>query len=547
MEYTVSGRAKKVNALFFGMLFNLLAFKVYYLFLSKKSKEKKLEKIHKKSAAKMAGIFMELEGLFLKLAQQISTMSSMLPKSYTKAFEGAQDHSVPRPYAHIKKRIELELGDKIENLFSAFNETPIGVASIGQVHRATLKTGEQVAVKVQHLKIDEIAKLDLQLIEKLLRTLQYFIKIPGFDSVFEEVVKMIHEELDYVHEAEQIKLISENVKKDDRILIPKVYSQYSTKKVLVMDYMKGAKITNLDFLRDNKIDQQLLVKNLLDIFSKNIFIDGIFHADPHPGNILVNEKGQLILLDFGAVGTFESHMKEGLIILMQATILKDENLMIEGFKKMGFIGDDPGIDKMCKKIIRILSDFLVNEIQIDSINITQVNIDDIDISKVLDLIKGLDIKEIEEVVKIPKDWVLLNRTIVLIMGITTELAPETEIYKEVKPNILKMAIQKDNVGMLLKTTIKQQALRVISLPRKIELFLAQAENGEIEINVKKRKFEIKLIYALVQQVLFLIAAILCYSMYTDSGNEVMKWTSLGSAALFIRSFALGLHYKRKLR
>ena len=285
----------------------------------------------------------------------------------------------------------------------------------------------------------------------------------------------------------------------------------------------------------------------MDVFSKNIFIDGIFHADPHPGNILVNKEGQLILLDFGAVGTFETHMKEGVIILMQATILKDENLMIEAFKKMGFIGDDPSIDKMCKKIIRILGDFLINEMNIDSINITQVNIDDIDISKLLGLIRGLDIKEIEEVVKIPKDWVLLNRTIVLIMGITTELAPETEIYKEVKPNILKMAIQKENLGMVLNSTIKQQALRVISLPRKIELFLAQAENGEIEINVKKRKFEIKLIYALVQQVLFLIAAILCYSMYSDTGNDILKWTSLGSAILFVKSFLYGIHYKRKLK
>ena len=133
------------------------------------------------------------------------------------------------------------------------------------------------------------------------------------------------------------------------------------------------------------------------------------------------------------------------------------------------------------------------------------------------------------------------------MGITTELAPETEIYKEVKPNILKMAIQKDNLGMVFNSTIKQQALRLVSLPRKIELFLAQAENGEIEFNVKKRKLEIKLIYALVQQVLFLLAAILCYSMYSDTDNEILKWTSVGSAVLFIRSFVLGLHYKRKLR
>lgn len=318
-----------------------------------------------------------------------------------------------------------------------------------------------------------------------------------------------------------------------------------------MDYMPGHKITDIEFLQKHNIDQATLVKSLLDVFSKNIFIDGIFHADPHPGNILVNDKGQLILLDFGAVGTFEQHMKEGIIILMQATILKDENLMIEAFKKMGFIANDPSIDIMCKKIIRLLGDFLINEMKIDSINITQVNIDNIDIGKMLELIKQLDIKEIEEVVQIPKDWVLLNRTIVLLMGITSELAPETEIYKEVKPNILKMAGQKDNLGMVLNSTIKQQALRLITLPRKIESFLAQAENGEIEINVKQRKIEIKFIYALVQQAIFLIAAVFCYSMHVDSDhiidNEIMKWCTLGTALLFVRSFLLGIHYKRKLK
>jgi len=547
MEYTVVGRARKVNRLFFSVLPRFLWFKLYSPFLHQKLKEKILLKLHQKSAVQIAEVFMQLEGLFVKFSQQVSTMSGILPEAYIKEFEKAQSHSLPRPFTHIKTRIESELKGNITDFFSSFNETPIGTASIGQVHKGKLKSGEIVAVKVQHLNIEEIAKLDLDLILKLLKIVQVFIKIPGFNSVFEEVKKMIQEELDYVHEAQQIEIISSNLKKDDRIVIPKVYNQLSTCKVLVMDFVEGEKITDHAFLAQNGIDTEVVIKNFLDIFSKNIFIDGVYHADPHPGNVLVNESGQIVLLDFGAVGNLGKKMKEGIIILMQAAILKDENLMITGFKKMGFIGDAPGVHQVCKKIIRLIGDFLVNELKIESININQVDMDQIDLSKVFSILKKIDLKEIEEVVKIPKDWVLLNRTIALIMGITTELAPNVDVFKTVKPNLYRMAIQKESLEMILKTTLKQQALRLISLPRKMEVFLAQAENGELEVNSKSRKIEVKLMYVLAQQFLFTIGAILCYYLYNQSANVFMLYLSITSAVLFIKSFVFGVYYKRKLR
>ena len=547
MEYTVVGRARKVNRLFFSVLPRFLWFKLYSPFLHQKLKEKILLKLHQKSAVQIAEVFMQLEGLFVKFSQQVSTMSGILPEAYIKEFEKAQSHSLPRPFTHIKTRIESELKGNITDFFSSFNETPIGTASIGQVHKGKLKSGEIVAVKVQHLNIEEIAKLDLDLILKLLKIVQVFIKIPGFNSVFEEVKKMIQEELDYVHEAQQIEIISSNLKKDDRIVIPKVYNQLSTCKVLVMDFVEGEKITDHAFLAQNGIDTEVVIKNFLDIFSKNIFIDGVYHADPHPGNVLVNESGQIVLLDFGAVGNLGKKMKEGIIILMQAAILKDENLMITGFKKMGFIGDAPGIHQVCKKVIRLLGDLLVNELKIESLNINKLDMDQIDFSKVFLILKKIDLKEIEEVVKIPKDWVLLNRTIALIMGITTQLVPNLDVFKTVKPNLYKMAIQKESLEMILKTTLQQQALRLISLPRKMELFLAQAENGELEVNSKSRKIEVKLIYALAQQFLFTIMALLCYYLYYQSANVFMLYISFTSVILFAKSFAFGIYYKRKLR
>ena len=547
MEYSIKGREKKVKKVFYKVLIQFLLFKLYAPLLSKKSKEQKLNKLHKTTALKIGDTFMELEGLFLKLAQQISTLSNLLPEPYIKAFEEAQNHSKARPANQIKQQIETELGAPINQLFSSFDDHPIGTASIGQVHKAQLVNGDTVAVKTQHLRIDEIAELDLQLIKKLIKIVTYFIKIPGFDEMFQEVVKMIHEELNYKHEADQIDTIAQNFTGDDRIKIPKVYREYSTKKVLTMEFVEGEKITNHQFAKQHNLNQNQLAKNILHLFSKSIFIDGIYHADPHPGNVLVNENGQLILIDFGAIGTLSKNMKEGIIILMQASILKDENLMIAGFKKMGFISSAPGINKICKKIIHLVNDYLVNELKIENLNLNEIDIEQINLSKIFTLIKELNLKEIEEVIKIPKDWVLLNRTIALTMGIVGEIAPTVDVYQEVKPNLLKMAVQKENMGMIFKTTLQQQLLRIISLPRKIELFIEQAEAGEIEVTQKNRKAEIKIVYALIQQIIFVVAALYCYNIYLKSQDKIMFYASIIGSILFVKAFITALVIKRKIR
>ena len=547
MEYSIKGREKKVKKVFYAVLLKFILFRLYTPLISKQTKERKLKKLHEITASKISNTFMDLEGLFLKLAQQISTLSNLLPEPYIKEFEKAQNHSKSRPAHQIKQQIESELGIKTSQIFSSFEEQPIGTASIGQVHKAQLQNGDLVAVKTQHLRIDEIAELDLQLIKKHIKIIKYFIKIPGFDEMFQEIVKMIHEELDYEHEAKQIQKIANNFKGDDRIKIPKVYEQYSTKKVLVMEYVEGEKITNHTFAQQNTLDQSQLAKNILHLFSKSIFIHGIYHADPHPGNLLVNKSGQIILIDFGAIGTLSKNMKEGLIILMQASILKDENLMISGFKKMGFISSTPGIHKISKKIIRLVNNYLVNELKIENLNLNEIDIEQINFSKIFGLIKELNLKEIEEVIKIPKDWVLLNRTIALTIATVGEIAPKVDVYQEVKPNLLKMAIQKENMGMLFKTTLQQQLLRIIALPRKIELFIEQAEAGELEVTQKNRKTEIKIVYALIQQILFAVAALYCYNIYLKSQDKAMFYISIIGSVLFLKSFITAIVLKRKIR
>jgi len=547
MKYSEKGRTRKVNKLVFKIIFRVLLFKGYAPLLPSKLKQRKLDRLDTRIATEVVATILDLEGLFLKVGQMISTFSSILPKPYVKAFENTQNHSSARPFDQIKTSIERELKVSIDTLFLEIDEVPLGTASIGQVHKGILLTGETVAIKVQHLHIGEIAELDLKLIAKVLKIVQFFIKIKGFDSVFEEIVKMVHEELDYEHEAIQMNTIASNLKEDTRVIVPSVYQKYSTKRILVMEFLEGNKITDQDFISAHNLNPDSIAKNVLDIFSKTIFLDGIYHADPHPGNVLLNRQGQIVLLDFGAIGVLGDQMKEGLFILMQAAVLKDENLMISGLKKMGFISNVPGINNICKNIIRLLGDYLQDEIKIKKFNLNEIEINDIDISKIVDLMKKIDLKEIEDVVKIPKDWVLLNRTFTLLIGVTSEIAPEIDTYKIVKPNLLKMFVEKENLGMIVKISLQQQLIRLMTLPRKIELFLEDAENGTLEIKIKNRSKEVKLFYELLQQVVFIIGAGFSYYFYKSLNDISFFYIAIGSLLFFFKSFVYGFVLKRKLK
>ena len=547
MNYSVKERTRKVNKLVFKIIPSVLFFKLYAPFLTRKLKQDRLHILHTKIANEIVTTILDLEGLFLKVGQLISTFSSILPAPYVKAFETTQNHSSARSFGEIKRSIENELKMPIEKAFLKIDEVPLGTASIGQVHKGILLTGETVAIKVQHLNIDEIAELDLKLIYKVLKIIQFFFTVKGVDSAFEEIVAMVYQELDYKHEATQMNIIASNLKEDIDVIVPAVYETYCTKKLLVMEFIEGHKIIDKDFMLQNGIDANDIAQKVLDVFSKTIFLDGIYHADPHPGNVLLNKYGQIILLDFGATGILGEAMKEGLFILMQAAILKDENIMISGLKKMGFISDTPGINKICKNIIKLFGEYLQDEIKMEKFNLSEINLNEIDISKAFELLKKIDFKEVEEVVMIPKDWVLLNRTLTLVIGVTSAIAPQMDTYKAIKPNLLKMFAKKENLGMLLKTSLQQQMTRIMTLPRKMELFLEDVENGTLEINIKNRSKEIKLLYALIQQVIFVIGTGFSYSFYKSSNDIVFLYTAIGCLFFFFKSFIYGLMVKKKLK
>lgn len=247
----------------------------------------------------------ELGATFIKLAQVLSNRPDVLPDQLIIELEKLQNEVPPFEYTKVIEIIESELGKPLHEVFEYFNEKPIGSASIGQVHRARLKNGHEVVVKVQRPEVAELIETDLSIIKVVVARGEKFFEKNGIINlidVVEAFERSMQKELDYTNEARNIQLFRATFKKQKKFFAPDSYREYSTKKILVLEYVKGCKITDIAQLRAWNLDPHKIAEIGIDIYLTQIFEFGIFHADPHPGNILVREDGIICLIDFGMVG-----------------------------------------------------------------------------------------------------------------------------------------------------------------------------------------------------------------------------------------------------
>jgi len=458
---------------------------------------KRIDKLHLKNASRTKNAILELNGLFLKVGQLISIMSNIAPEAYGTVLESLQDNTPNSDFELIKNSLETELEDSVENIFSTFNEIPIASASIGQVHKAVLKTGEHVAVKIQHPNINELAKIDLSIIEKLIGLVSRFFKIKGIDHVYNQVKEMIYEELNYTAEACNMETISLQCEKIEGIIIPKVYSEYSSKKILTTAFCEGTKITNIKQLNEWGIDENTIAEKLIFVYCEMILNHGYYHADPHPGNLLVNKNGEVIILDFGAIGRLNDEMRENIPVLIRAIVSKDQDAVLEALKKMGFIANGKEANKTAQKLIAALTELFES-----GINIREFSVDDLNNSTIKEFRKNSNIKELSATIQVPKDWILLERTIMLLDGVTAKLAPEYKPFDTIKPYLKKLVLKNGGIRKLIWGVLKKQISTLFLLPKKADEFLNKVNSGELEFEVKGLDKSTKKLYSAVQQIGF---------------------------------------------
>lgn len=518
-------------------LTNQLLFSYLYLFLGKKVfgkrfYDRRIGATHAKNAQRLKATISDLQGLFTKAGQLLSTLSHILPDQYMETLESLQDDAPSSPFEETRALIETELNGSIESLFQSFGSMPIASASIGQVYKAELHSGEQVAVKVQHSNIEELAKADLVIIEKLIKRISYFVKIQGIEHVYSQVKIMIEEELDYEKEANSMNLISANIADIEGVRIPKVIASHSTQRILTTEFEEGTKITNVSQLDAWNIDRNALGEKFILVYLKMILEDGLFHADPHPGNLLVNEQGELIILDFGAVSRLSNSMRNEIPILLQAILRKDEAKILVSLKNLGFIGSDAASSKVAKKLIGALSQFLQNEVKFDSLNIKDISLDDIKGSSIDDFRREIGLKELTKIIRIPKEWILLDRTFQLLIGTSSTLAPEMNPMDVIRPYMKKLVTQDGGVRKMILDAIKQQFKALLQLPGELSQFLNKANQGELEVKVD---FGLDRSYAIGQQFIYLFLGMGSFFAYHFLDNAVYLIIAIGTGTLLLRS------------
>lgn len=458
--------------------------------------------VYGKNAQRLKRLLLSLKGIFIKAGQLISILSNFLPEYFRKELEDLQDKIPPRPLSEIYERIQKELGKDPGQLFAEFDPHPIASASLAQVHLARLQDGRQVAVKVQYLDIEANAKQDLQTVKQLLSFYGFFLRIKGLGFVHSQFSQMIHEELDFRLEAQHIETIAANFTGNPQVLFPKVIHELSSERVLTTEFMQGVKISDLEKLTEQNIDRQALAERVLTAYCQMIFSDGIYHADPHPGNILVQPDGSIVFVDFGAVANLSAEMKNGILQFFQGVLKRDNDLISNALQQMGLIAlreDTHHIDQL---IDYIYSRFL-KQMTVESWNLSDIHVSIEDkLDMVVDFSKmDISLRELMATFQIPKDLVLLTRTILLLLGLCTHLSPTMNPIKTIQPYLETFVFGRDkNWVKLIETAVKDIALSAITIPKDLQTFLIKANQGQLQ--VKGLSEGANLLYALGHQLLY---------------------------------------------
>ncbi|MCX9081994.1 MAG: AarF/ABC1/UbiB kinase family protein [Candidatus Methanoperedens sp.] len=418
----------------------------------------------------------ELGPTFIKFGQILSTRHDLLPKEYIMELEKLQDNVPPFEFSEAKKVIEREFEEKIEDIFRTFNPEQIAAASIGQVYRATLYQGEEVVIKVMRPGIETIIETDIAILMGMARFAQKHLKESKFFNpvgFMDEFSRIIRHEIDYTHEAQNAERFYSNFQGSETVNIPRMYWEYSTKHVLCQEFSEGIRISDIQKLEAAGLDKKKISTYLANAYLKMIFEDGFYHADPHPGNILVSPEGKIIFLDFGMAGHIDPTLRENLTNLIMAIQFDDIDFLIEALTDLGLISD-VGSES---QILRVKLEELLNKYYSLSSKFIDPTAFLRDIIDIFARTKG----------RIPTNLMLLSKTLVIRDEISRNLDPDHNFGEMTGPYVKKMLEDRTKTSHILKSarkTVIDLVNLIKHLPRRMNHLLNKAEKGTLKLELE---------------------------------------------------------------
>lgn len=444
--------------------------------------ETKQAERRKAQAVWIRNTLLDLGPTFIKIGQLFSTRADIFPGEYVEELAKLQDKVPAFSYEQVETIIEQELGKKIPELFESFEPIPLAAASLGQVHKAVLHTGEAVVVKVQRPGLKKLFEIDLQILKGITR---YFQNHPkwgrGRDwlGIYEECCRILWEEIDYLNEGRNADTFRRNFRGYEWVKVPRVYWRYASPKVLTLEYLPGIKISQYEALEAAGLDRKVLARQGAQAYLLQLLNNGFFHADPHPGNIAVGPTGDLIFYDFGMMGRIKSDVREGLMETLFGIAQKDGDRVVQSLINLGAIAPTEDLGPVRRSIQYMLDNFMDQPFENQSV------------AAISD-----DLYELayNQPFRFPATFTFVMRAFSTLEGVGKGLDPEFNFMEVAQPYAMELITNMngaDNNSFI--NELSRQAVQVsttaFGLPRRLEDTLEKLERGDVRVRVRSIEAE----------------------------------------------------------
>jgi ubiquinone biosynthesis protein len=430
------------------------------------------------TAARFRALLGELGPTFTKLGQLLSSRPDLLPAHWVEELESLQDDCPPLAIDEIREQIERGLGRPVAEVFAQLDERPLASASIAQVHLATTHGGARVVVKVQRPNIRDQVDADLALLYYLATLLEAVIEETGIHTptgIIEEFDRTVHEELDFGNEARNAGVMAEAARGRDFLVIPRVHAELSSATVLTLDYVEGTKVSEVT--AEAGFDLEKVARNIIEAAFRQLFEDGLFHGDPHPGNIMVLPGNRIALLDFGLVGRLTRVQQEALVTLIVAVSLQDPDSVARILNRIGTPEAHTPITEFREDIRAILNRYL--GLKLDEIRSATLLRDLLDLA-------------VRHRIRIPKEYAVLAKASITVEGIIRRLYPKLDILEVGLPYAKELLLARlnpaDASSTFMKSLLKLQGLAE-DVPSQLTQILVDLEGGKFRVNVHSADLE----------------------------------------------------------
>jgi predicted unusual protein kinase regulating ubiquinone biosynthesis (AarF/ABC1/UbiB family) len=471
----------------------------------------------RRSAVRFRRLAIQMGGVMIKVGQFLSTRVDVLPAEITAELADLQDEVPAEDFEGIRTEAEAELGGRLEEIFASFEQKPLAAASLGQVHRAVLHAGDDpplqdvqgnpildVVVKIQRPGITDIITTDLAALRTVGNWLKRYRPISrraNVPALLDEFTRILYEEVDYLAEGRNAETFATNFAGRSDIRVPKVDWSHTTRRVLTLENVWSIKITDYEAITAAGIDRPEVAVRLLDTYLQQIFEDGFFHADPHPGNLFVRPlppgeeetsplPWQLTFIDFGMVGHVPAQIKEGLREMLIGVGTQDSHRVVKSYQILGILLPGADLEALEQAESKIFERFWGK-------NMTELS--RIDPAEVRDLM--IEFRELLYTLpfQVPQDVIFLARTVSILSGMCTGLNPEFNLFDQLVPYAQKL-ISEEIGGEAFWTEVKNVLRVLVSMPLKMESMLGKLDRGEIAVKTPEISREVRRLEGNLRQI-----------------------------------------------